>query len=163
MLDITKEGKRLNLINIYGPNRDSPDFYTGILTFIKQSNNPVIPAGNFNLLLDPAMDTQNYININSPKARGEVLDMKTECNLIAFWRELNLETFQYTWRKKNTNTKVPKLGDSENVLLEGPITYDEMLLCLKKTNNNTSNRKAMNRFICTTSVTEGEVVHIKLV
>ena len=30
------------------------------------------------------------------------------------------------------NYQVPKLGDSENLLLEGPITYDVMLFCLKK-------------------------------
>ena len=36
MIDITIEGKRLTLINIYGPNIDNPDFYNEILTFIKQ-------------------------------------------------------------------------------------------------------------------------------
>ena len=103
ILDITIEGKRLNLINIYGPNRDNPDFYTEISTFVKDNNNPTILAGDFNLVLDPDIDTKNYVNVNNPKAREELLNMITECNLVDTWRELNLETFKYTWRKKNTN------------------------------------------------------------
>ena len=34
--------------------------------------------------------------------------------------------------------QVPKLEDADNILLEGPITYDELLYCLKKASNNTS-------------------------
>ena len=34
--------------------------------------------------------------------------------------------------------QIPKLGDAENSLLEGPITYEELLFCLKKSANNTS-------------------------
>ena len=60
-------------------------------------------AGDFNLVLDPDIDTKNYVNVNNPKAREELLNMITECNLLDTWRELNLETFKYTWRKKNTN------------------------------------------------------------
>ena len=32
VLDITIEGFRLSLINIYGPNKDEPHFYKDILT-----------------------------------------------------------------------------------------------------------------------------------
>ena len=51
LLDITIEGKRLTLINIYGPNRDDPDFYQGISNSITKYNNPVILAGDFNFYL----------------------------------------------------------------------------------------------------------------
>ena len=101
IIDITIEGKRLTLINIYGPNRDNPNYET--LTYIKQSSNPVILAEVFNLILDPAIETKNYLNVNNPKTLEQVLNLITECNLIDSWRELNLETSQYTWRKKNTN------------------------------------------------------------
>ena len=31
LLDITIQGKRITLVNIYGPNEDSPNFYTNII------------------------------------------------------------------------------------------------------------------------------------
>ena len=34
--------------------------------------------------------------------------------------------------------QVPKLEDADNILLEGPITYDELLFYVKKASNNTS-------------------------
>ena len=49
IIDIIMEGKRLTLINIYGPNRDHPDFYNKILTYIKQTTYPVILAGYLKL------------------------------------------------------------------------------------------------------------------
>ncbi|MCG7879939.1 MAG: endonuclease/exonuclease/phosphatase family protein [Candidatus Thiodiazotropha endolucinida] len=103
ILDITIEGKRLTLINIYGPNRDSPEFYNEIFIYLKNNSNPVIMAGDFNLVLDPGLDMKNYLNVNNPKAREEILNLILECNLVDCWRELNIETYQYTWRKKNTN------------------------------------------------------------
>ena len=67
IIDITIEGKRLTLINIYGPNRDNPDFYYETLTYIKQSSHPIILAGDFNLILDPAIETKNYLNVTTQR------------------------------------------------------------------------------------------------
>ena len=105
LLDITIEGKRLTLINIYGPNRDDPDFYQGIFNSIIKYNNPAILAGDFNLVIDPDMDIHDYVNVNNPKAREQVLNMMFEHNLLDVWRELNLEKYQNTWRRKHTNKK----------------------------------------------------------
>ena len=105
LLDITIEGKRLTLINIYGPSRDDPDFYQGIFNSIIKYNNPAILTGDFNLVIDPDMDLQDYVNVNNPKAREQVLNMMFEHNLLDVWRELNLEKYQYTWRRKHTNKK----------------------------------------------------------
>lgn len=100
VLDVTIEGTRLTLINIYGPNRDEPGFYQDILNNIIAYENPVILAGDFNLVLNPDIDLHDYINVNNPKARDQVLNMMFECNLLDVWRELNLEKYQYTWRRK---------------------------------------------------------------
>ena len=48
------------------------------------------------------MDCKDYNNINNPRARDQVLNLMIEYNLIDFWRELNLEARQYTWRRKKT-------------------------------------------------------------
>ena len=88
IVDIEINNKRISLINIYGPNRDSPDFYEQIGNMLKELGNQVtIWTGDFNLVLNPDLDTKNYININNPKAREKVLDLCEEFNSIDVWRE----------------------------------------------------------------------------
>ena len=59
------------------------------------------------MVLNPEQDTYEYVNVNNPKAREEVLNIMLECNLIDCWRELNLENKQFTWRKQ---ILISKLG-----------------------------------------------------
>ena len=103
ILETETEGKMATLINIYGPNRDDPEFYRTILKKINEKENLVIIAGDFNLVLNPDEDLVNYININNPRAREEVLNIMIEVNLVDVWRELNLEKQQFTWRRKATH------------------------------------------------------------
>ena len=57
--------------------------------------------GDYNLNLDPEIDTKNYCNINNPKAREKVLDMCAEFNLVDVWRVFNNDKAEYTWRTKS--------------------------------------------------------------
>ena len=105
ILDLTiNRDKRITLINLYGPNRDTPSFYDQIRQDLADFNNELnIITGDFNLIMDPEVDCKNYSTINNPKAREKVLDICTEYNLIDIWREFNMEKRQYTWRTKNGN------------------------------------------------------------
>lgn len=105
ILDITINKKRMTLINIYGPNKDSPDFFSNIKEDIDKFGNNVILAGDFNLVLDPSIDTQNYLNVNNPQARTKVIDIISECGLVDCWRELNAEKLAYTWTRPNSNKR----------------------------------------------------------
>ena len=60
ILDITINNKRLALINIYSPNKDTSEFYEIIKNDIITYGNNIILAANFNLVLDPEIDTLNY-------------------------------------------------------------------------------------------------------
>ena len=64
ILEIEIEGKMVTLINIYGSNRDDPDFYKIILKKINEKENSVIIAGDF-LVLNPDEDLVNYVNVNT--------------------------------------------------------------------------------------------------
>ena len=102
ILDVTISGKRVLLVNIYGPNRDQPSFYEQLQQDIRDfSIDAVIIMGDFNLVLNQEKDTLNYMHVNNPRSREKVLDICTEFNLIDIWRELNLEKMQFTWRTKN--------------------------------------------------------------
>ena len=93
----------MKLINIYGPNRDSPSFITELHNELAQYERSSIIAGDFNLVLNPEIDTKDYVNVNNPNARDHVVEMILDLNLVDVRRELNLEKRQYTWRKQNTN------------------------------------------------------------
>ena len=70
---------------------------------LKELGNQVTIWTDFNLVLNPDLDTKNYININNPKAREKVLDICEEFNLIDVWRESYPEEKKYTWRTSNGN------------------------------------------------------------
>ena len=93
---------KLNLINVYGPNRDSPNFFDRVLQLTQSANADYsIICGDFNLVLDPQIDCHNYININNPHARSKVIQMMQELNLCDAFRYHNPDLKRYSWRKKN--------------------------------------------------------------
>ena len=91
-----------NLVTIYGPNSDSPNFYEALF---KESIDIVcdfnIFCGDWNLVQDFEMDCNLYENLNNPRAQNTVLKMKNESNLVDPWRTLYPNTRQYTWRRRN--------------------------------------------------------------
>ena len=58
------EGKKILLEGIYGPNNDSPVFYEYEVFRKKKEWEPSfsIFVGDWNLALDPRIDTKNYLN-----------------------------------------------------------------------------------------------------
>lgn len=103
VVDLLIEQKQITLVNVYGPNKDSPQFYTGLLEIIKEfPNNHVLACGDWNIALDPDLDTINYIHDNNPNARAVVKDIMYDLNLIDVWRHTYPESKDYTWRQPNS-------------------------------------------------------------
>ena len=108
ILDITIEGEKITLINLYGPNEDNPIFYENIFKCIQDfDNDKYIVCGDFNLTLDQQLDTYNYLNINNPKSKNLVLEMLDPFDLKDPYRELYPELKKYTWRKKTQLSRLP--------------------------------------------------------
>ena len=42
-------------------------------------------------MLNPEIDTKDYVNVNNPNARDHVVEMILDLNLVDVWQELNLE------------------------------------------------------------------------
>lgn len=100
ILDVSVEGVKITLVNIYGPNQDDPKFFEKVQEKInKLDNDSIIICGDWNLVLDPKIDTENYRNINNPKARQFVLNMKDDLELIDIWRTRNEKAKGFTWRQ----------------------------------------------------------------
>ncbi|KAJ8036450.1 LINE-1 reverse transcriptase-like [Holothuria leucospilota] len=92
----------ISLVVIYGPNDDTPDFFKNILTILEDFGTPhCIIVGDWNLVIDPSLDTFNYLHVNNPRARQMVLNMQRELNLYDVWRVLHPDDRHYTWRQRN--------------------------------------------------------------
>ena len=99
------QNKRILLEGVYGPNTDSPAFYSDYVFKKIADWRPdfSIFAGDFNLVLDPQKDLKNYQHVNNPLARQELINQMQNYNLVDIWRELHPDEKIYTWRKYNEN------------------------------------------------------------
>ena len=104
------QAKKITLVNIYGPNEDKPNFYDNLQQSVIEFNNEhIIYCGDWNLVLDHSLDTENYRNINNPRARENVLKLIEENEYIDVWRVLNENKTKYTWRRLNPVKKQARL------------------------------------------------------
>ncbi len=121
ILDLTIDEKRLTLVNLYAPNKDSPDFFNDLKqSIIQQGNANIIIVGDWNLLLDPNIDGFNYKNINNPNSRFKVDELMFELNLIDLWRDENPEARKYTWTKKQ-DKKIIQMGRLDFFLISSSL------------------------------------------
>ena len=102
MVDLDVSSVSLRLINIYAPNMDFPGFFQSILKLIEGSQQVhLIVCGDFNLVLNPELDSFNYVNINNPRSRQCVLEMLQLHNMKDAFRYLHPTLKRYSWRCKN--------------------------------------------------------------
>ena len=99
------EDKRILLEGIYGPNSDSPSFYESEVFNKIEEWEPSysIFVGDWNVALDPKIDTKNYQNDNNPQARRAILDKMQEHNLVDIFRELYPDFKTFSWQQFNQN------------------------------------------------------------
>ena len=123
-------------MTIYGPNNDNPDFFKHLQKTIDNNDADYsIVCGDFNLVLNPLIDSKNYKHLNNPKARNSVLNLMENYGLIDIFRYLNPNTrvieeetikyavpvFDYSFLKNYCNYK-------DIVFKEESDTFLEMLL-----------------------------------
>ena len=110
ILDINIEGQKFTLVNLYGPNDDKPKFYKEIRQkYNVFQNDKIIICGDWNLVINPDLDTNNYLHINNPRVRQEVLNMIDEEDFVDIYRVLNGDKREFTWRRRNPVRKQARL------------------------------------------------------
>lgn len=101
LFDMVIEENKVTIINIYGPNSDTPTFYDMVRDVLLDFDNEYIfLCGDFNLVLNPSIDTENYKGISNPKARDKLLEIMSDLQLSDYFRILNPSKRVFTWRKK---------------------------------------------------------------
>ena len=109
---IINDTLKLLLINIYGPNTDSPSFYEEIGVACAEMGNDdtaTILAGDLNMALNGDLDTVNYLHENNTRARDVLLRVMEENGLIDIFRERNGDLRRYSWRSSGTTVKQARL------------------------------------------------------
>ena len=92
----------IQIINIYAPNKDSPNFFKSLKEKIELSpSDYCIVCGDFNLVIDPKKDSYNYRHINNPLSRNCLIDTMNSLGLKDAFRFINNDARCYTWHKKN--------------------------------------------------------------
>ena len=110
ILDINIEGISFILVNIYGPNEDEPKIYSELRKKYKSLNNErIILCGDWTLVLNPDLDTNNYLHINKPRARQEVLNILEDDEFLDTYRAFHEEKREYTWCRRNPIRKQARL------------------------------------------------------
>ena len=90
------------MISLYAPNTDTPNFFNELRSLLQNYKADYdIICGDFNLVLNPLVDTFNYKHINNPKSRQAVLKICEDLDLLDIYRYFYPTTHRYTWRKKN--------------------------------------------------------------
>ena len=95
------EGKVILIEGIYGPNRDELQFYSDEVFKRLSDWNPrhAIYAGDWNIALDPALDTLNYETISNPRAKAQLLSKMSELGLVDAYREFHPTERKYSWNQ----------------------------------------------------------------
>ena len=102
---IELEGKKILVQGVYGPNRDDPNFYSEecFKKLIEWKPNFAVFAGDWNIALNPTMDTLNYNNNNNPRARTELINKISELDLIDIFRDLHPLKKKFSWKQWGSN------------------------------------------------------------
>ena len=92
----------INIITIYAPNRDSPLFFSKLQDLLQDNDaDYCVICGDFNLVLNPVMDTYGYKHINNNKARLATLKIMEDFGLVDIYRHQHPSACCLIWRKRN--------------------------------------------------------------
>ena len=101
-LDLNLGDISIKLINLYAPNRDSPEFFEKIKEILHLSTQTfTMMVGDFNLILNPLLDCDQYKHLNNPRSRKVIFEIMTNFNLVDIFRSHHPCLKRYTWRRKN--------------------------------------------------------------
>ncbi|KAJ8028408.1 LINE-1 retrotransposable element ORF2 protein [Holothuria leucospilota] len=101
-IDVDISQYSITLIVIYGPNTDRPSFFHEIQEVVEDFNTVhCIIVGDWNVVLNPDLDTMNYLHVNNPRAREAVIQLMNELNLFDVWRVFHPTDVRFTWRQKS--------------------------------------------------------------
>ena len=102
ILDIINDGFHINLVNIYGPNQDDPDFYFDTFSKLNHlDSSRLVLAGDLNVALGPLDYRGSRASHGNENSRKALMSLIDEFNLFDVWRTEHPKLRAYTRHQKN--------------------------------------------------------------
>ena len=98
---IQMNDKVIYLVNVYGPNRDSPMFFENVIKTSFEQDPNLIVVGDFNTVLNTAIDRNTMAAVSNNNASNKIRDLCDELQLQDIWRVRNPDTRRYSWYRFN--------------------------------------------------------------
>lgn len=89
-------GQHLNLVNVYGPNKDDPQFYNNIFLTLAALRGQIIMGGDLNCALNPNIDRNGDQDSSHNQSRKVILTFMGELGLCDVWREYNPDKREFS-------------------------------------------------------------------
>ena len=110
ILDIKMQDKRFTLVYLYGPNEDKPQYCNNIRQkLVHYESDLTTLCGDWNLVINPDIDTYNYLHISNPRARQTVLKFIEKGNFVDIWRVVHENEKGFTWSRRNPVRNLARL------------------------------------------------------
>ena len=90
------------LINLYGPNRDEPEWFQTLFNKVENlTNGTEIWTGDWNVALSDK-NIYNYSNLRNHQSNCGIIKHMDRTGLIDIWRVLDPERKRFTWRSEKS-------------------------------------------------------------
>lgn len=87
------QGSLLNecvcMVNLYGPNNDSPTFFENLFLILASMPGKLIMAGDFNCAISPHLDRSTGVDTSHSQSREKLQGLMKEMNIDDPWRRLH--------------------------------------------------------------------------
>ena len=94
------DGENILLCCIYGPNSDCPLFFNNLLDKIQSfGSDHILLGGDWNLYLDPKIDSLHYTQVRTPGARKVITDAIDNGGFLDAFRHINKNKVDFTWNR----------------------------------------------------------------
>lgn len=90
-------GMELTLCNIYAPNKEEPSFFHEVNRILGNVQGQVVLAGDFNQVIDGALDRSRFSRTVIPKDRAAIHTLMKDNGLIDVWRVVNPNKREYSF------------------------------------------------------------------
>ena len=99
-------GQKITIGNIYGPSSgDHPEFFDKIIEHVNMlDNDRIILGGDWNVTLNPSIDTNNR-HVYRNRSRTVIKNFMDQFTLIDIYREMHTNVRKYTWRRFNSTQR----------------------------------------------------------
>lgn len=107
LIDIEMFEKRMTLGNVYAPSAgDHHEFFEKLFReIISMDNELIVIGGDWNVALNPKLDTNHPSNVYRARSRKIIVDFMNDYDLVDIFRTLHGDTRKYTWRRFNSTQR----------------------------------------------------------